>query len=152
MKLHAGFAVVLVGATAVASAEPKQEGDNARVSYRTDLPVQPAHADGAWMELATATPASHGTEYFDVGQDAGTFGQVRIELSKGTVELHRVRLDFADGTSKVVDVDKRLNAHRRSAVIALRSPRPIAEIVVSTERGPGSYEIFAQSEDHIAAR
>ena len=83
-----GFAVMVLAASTVASAQPKQEETSGRVSHsekradaKQDAPRHPAE----WVELADASTVKHGTTYVMVGRDAGYFGTLRIDAAKGKV-------------------------------------------------------------------
>ncbi|HTR56511.1 MAG TPA: hypothetical protein VMJ10_37815 [Kofleriaceae bacterium] len=145
MKIRGVFALVVVAAGAVASAEPKPEENTGRLSYKDDEPVDhTAHADPDWVQLASPTPASHGTEFVVVGKEAGLFRRLRLEAATGTVIMRRVHVFFDDGKQKIVDVDKVMRAQRGSTEwIELGEARAIDRIVVTTEpQTKGSYAIY----------
>ena len=136
---------MVVAAGAVAAAGPKHEENTARYSYKDDGPVDhTARPDADWVQLATPTPASHGTEFVVVGKEAGLFTRLRLDASSGTVIMRRVRVFFDDGKQKVVDVDKVMRAQRGgTASIDLGGPKAIDQIVVTTEpQTKGSYAIY----------
>jgi hypothetical protein len=151
MKIPAVFALVVVSAATVASAQPKQEENNERLSYKDDKPLDraaPAEHDGDWVQLATPTPARHGTEFIEVGKEQGQFAQLRLDATAGSVIVRRVHIYFEGGKQKVVDVDQVVRAHGRVAHIDLGSPKAIERMVVTTEpQGHGSYEIFASPDE-----
>jgi hypothetical protein len=165
MKIPGVFALVLVTSTSLATAEPrhlpdtarmshedKQEENNGRLSYKDDAPVDKvAPTNGDWVELATPTPASHGTEFLVVGKEQGEFAHLRFDASSGTVILRRVRVYYDDGKQKVVDLDKVLRAHHgagSSASIDLGDPKSIDRIVVMTEpQTKGSYAVYGTGND-----
>lgn len=157
MKLSALFVLLVVGAAPqTATAQPKTEETTERVSLSdNDAPARrtAARHPSDWVELASATPARHGQEHIIVGRDAGTFGRLRIDAGKGKVVVLRVKVTFADGTTKVYSVDKRLDARRRrSAVIDLKTEQPIERIVVKTETyTSGAYALFGSSSSGVVA-
>jgi hypothetical protein len=140
MKFSTGFAIILVGVAAVASAEPAREEVSGRVSYTEK---RAPHSDSTWLQLATPTPAKHGTEFVAVGKDAGSFAQLRIDATAGKVALRRVRVVFEDGKQKIVDVDRVLGGRHKSAIIDLDAQKPIDRVVVTTEPYTnGQYAIY----------
>ena len=150
MKIPGVFAIVMLAGATAASAGPARDKDNARISYKDEAAKKApddAPRDGEWVQLASPTPASHGTEFVVVGKEQGEFAQLRIDPSAGRVVVRRVKIYFDDGKQKIVDVDKVIDASRKnSATIALDSPRAIDRIVVSTETGTkGSYAIVGQA-------
>ena len=145
MKIPGVFAIVLVGASSIAAAQPKPKEDTGRISYSDKKQSKRATPqDGDWVQLATPTPASHGTEFVVVGKEAGEFGRLRIAPSDGRVVVRRVKIYFDDGKQKTVDVDKTIDANRgNAAFIDLDSAKAIDRIVISTETGTrGSYELY----------
>ncbi|MDB4959106.1 MAG: hypothetical protein JWO36_6675 [Myxococcales bacterium] len=145
MKLPALLAVLLAASASVATAEPKQQENSGRVSYndKEDAAAQTLHRDGDVVELASPTPAKHGKEFIEVGPDAGQFSQLRVDAHDGTVIVRRVRIDYLDGKSQLVNVDKVLNKRNPSATITVaKGPRAIDSVVVMTERETtGSYSL-----------
>lgn len=142
--------MIVVGAGSVASAEPKQNETSGRVSYaenadsaKADEPRRP----GEWVELASATPSKHGTEYVMVGKDAGSFSQLRIEAVKGRTEVQVVKVVFDDGTVKRVRVDKRISTKRdKTLVVDLKKPHVIDHIEVTVDSGLGGhYAVYGSS-------
>jgi hypothetical protein len=149
MRISSVFAIVLVAATGVASAEPE------RIGYGDSKPPKPdaARQEGGWTQLATPTPAKHGTEFVVLDKDLGKFGRLRVDADKGTVIVRRVKIYFKDGKQQVVDVDRSLNARRKSAEIDLKAPHEIDRIVVTTEpQTNGEYTIYGSSPVGVATR
>lgn len=136
--------MVVTATTSVATAEPKQRETSGRISYtgKQEWPTT-THRDGDVVELASPTPAKHGKEFIEVGPDAGAFSQLRVDAHQGTVIVRRVRIDYADGKSQVVNVEKTLNKHNPSATIILaRGPRQIDSVIVMTaQETNGSYSL-----------
>ncbi|HEY1555611.1 MAG TPA: hypothetical protein VGF94_12325 [Kofleriaceae bacterium] len=155
MKIPAVFALVVASAATVASAQPKPEENNERLSYKDDKPLDradPAVRDGDWVQVSTPTPARFGTEFVVVGKEQGQFAQLRFDASSGAVIVRRVHIYFDDGEQKVVDVDQVLRKHGRTATIDLGTPKPIDRITVTTEpQTKGSYEIYATADTGRAA-
>src|SRR5947207_2753224 len=145
MKIPGVFAIVLVGASSIAAAQPQPKEDTGRISYNEKKQrSQGPPRDGDWVQLATPTPANHGTEFVVVGKEAGEFGRLRISPSDGKVIVRRVKIYFDDGKQKIVDVDKVIDAGRKNvALIDLDAPKAIDRIVVTTEpQTRGSYAIY----------
>ena len=145
MKYAAVFAFILAGAVATASAQPEPTEPSGRVSYTDQAaPAKPAAAQqGSEIQLASPTPASHGTEFIVVGRDAGQFSQLRLAATSGRVIVRRVRIFFDDGTQQAVDVDSILDANRKKdATVTVKAPKAIDHITVSTENGRGQYALY----------
>src|SRR2546423_1839852 len=116
MKIPGVFAIVLAGASSIAAAQPMPKEDTGRISYTEKQKAQrDTPRDGEWVELASPTPASHGTEFVVVGKEAGQFRQLRIDPSAGRVIVRRVKIYFDDGKQKIVDVDKVIDAQHKSS-------------------------------------
>jgi hypothetical protein len=146
MKTSALFTLILVGAAATASAQPEPAEPSGRVSYtennaatpRADLPRR-----GDEVELASATPATHGTEFVVIGKESGAFSKLRLAAASGRVVVRKVRIFFDDGTNQTVQVDTILDAQRgREATIDLKGVKAIDHVSVSTEPGHGSYVLY----------
>jgi hypothetical protein len=133
--------VLVAASAAIAAAAPGPQETTERISYNEHARRRPATApEPGWIELASATPASHGREFVVVGADAGTFTQLRITAASGRPEIHSVRVDYQDGSHKVFQVDRVLDAKRRPAYLDLRGDHELKQIVVVTDRkSSGSY-------------
>jgi hypothetical protein len=150
MRSSALFTVFVVGAASVASAEPKQEETSGRVSYTenadsatADEPRQPSD----WVELASATPSKHGTEYVMVGSEAGAFSQLRIDAVKGRTEVNVVKIVFTDNSVKKVRINKMISKKRGTPVVVdLETTKPIDHLEVSVNPGMGGdYAVYGTS-------
>ena len=149
MRSSALFTVIVVGAAATASAEPKQEETSGRVSLneeadqKKDAPRSPSD----WVELATPTPAKHGKEFIVVGKDAGYFSKLRVDAAKGKTIVKTVKVYFEDGAVKNVRVDRTLSAKgARSTTIDLGDAKAIERVVITTERHTkGEYSLYGSS-------
>ena len=140
MRSSALFTVVLVGAGTVASAQPRQEETSGRISYKQQTPAPPRRP-AQWVQLATPTPARHGTEFIVIGKDAGYFSQLRVSAVQGSTVVRRVKVIFADGTTKTMEVDRSIGG-QRSAQIDLREAKAIDRVVVTTDATNGEYAIY----------
>ena len=149
MRSSALFTIILVGSAVTASAEPKQEETSGRVSHidkkqkKDDAPRRASD----WVELASPTPAKHGTEFVVIGKEAGSFAKIRIDASKGRVNVRRVKVFFDGGGVKAVQLDRRLDDKRqKSALIDLGDLKAIDRIVVTTETHTnGEYAIYGSA-------
>jgi hypothetical protein len=149
MKRPALFAVVAMAAS-TATAQPKQEVDDGRVSYTG---AEPRADDDGWVQLTSPTPVEHGTEYIVVDPDAGHFTRLRVDAHSGTVAVVRLRLFFADGTARNIPVGKSLDGERRSTVIEIPASKRIRTIGVTTVRSTGgAYTLHASSGVPAVAR
>lgn len=147
---------VLVAASAsLVAAAPGPEETTERISYNEHARRRNAAVhDPGWVELASATPASHGREFVVVGADAGTFTQLRLTAATGRPEVHTVRIDYGDGSHKVFHVDRVLDAKRRPAYVDLGGAHELKQIVVVTDRAStGSYVLEGNTaEGRVSAR
>jgi len=146
MKSSALFTLIVVGAAATATAQPQPAEPSGRVSYTDEGAAKPAAAlpkAGDEVELATPTPATHGTEFVVVGKEAGAFSKLRLAAASGRVIVRKVRIFFDDGTTQTVQVDSILDASKgRDATIELKGVKSIDHLTVSTEPGRGSYALY----------
>lgn len=147
MKYAAVFAFILAGAVATASAQPEPTEPSGRVSYtdQAAATAKPAAAQqtGNEVQLASPTPANHGTEFIVVGRDAGQFSQLRLAATSGKVIVRRVRIFFDDGTQQAVDVDTVLDSNRnKDATVNVKALKAIDHITVTTESGHGQYALY----------
>ncbi len=146
------FAMILVGTVGSATAEPKQEETSGRVSLdpaQGDAPRAPS----AWVELASPTPAKHGTEYIVVGKDAGGFAKLRVDATKGAVSVKQVRVTFTDGQTKTYRIDKRIDSKRqKSLYVDLPTTREIEQVVVVTDRrSKGEFALYGSGTGGVIA-
>jgi len=144
MKSSALFTLILVAAAPTASAQPEPAEPSGRVSYtEPGAQAKPAAAQQATgeVQLADPTSANHGTEFIVVGKDAGSFSQLRLAATNGKVIVRRVRIFFADGTQRAIDVDSTLGA-KRDARLNLGTAREIDHVTVTTEPGHGTYALY----------
>ena len=147
MKLSTGFAVLVLVTATTAQGQPKRDENTARLSYggKHEVPADSPRREGEVVEIASATPASHGREYIDVGREQGQFSQLRVDGARGKVVVHKVRVDFADGKTRYFTVDRVLRKGQ-SATIDLESPRAIERLIVTTDREPaGDYAVYGVS-------
>lgn len=146
MKTPVLFTLILAGAAGVAAAQPEPAEPSGRVSYTENGAATPAAAQqltGGEVELASPTPANHGTEFVVIGKDAGAFSQLRLAAATGRVIVRRVRIFFDDGSSRAVQVDKILDSYKKKdATIDLKGVKSIDHVTVTTEPGHGSYALY----------
>ena len=159
MKSSALFTAFVLGAAATVSAQPtreaapKQEENSGRVRLDDTKPDKPADATAAaWIELASPTPAKHGTEFVMVGKKLGAFSRIRIDAARGKTIVRTVKIYFDDAKPKIVQVDTILSDRRKSAFIELGDAKTIDRIVVNTEtHTAGEYAIFGTSGDGVVS-
>lgn len=143
MRLLAGFAMVALLAPAVATAQPKPEENNERISYNGDN--KPAAQVRERVELGSPTPANHGKEFFVVGPEIGKLRRLELEATTGKVDVRRITIAFDDGTTKQFTLDRTVGKDS-IAVIDLGGVRQVAQIVVTTDRAPnGKYMLYGVS-------
>ena len=162
MKLSAVFVVVAM--TSLAAAEPakprppkpeptapKTDEASGRVSYvepesDADAKQEAPRATGQWVEIASPTPAKHGTMYIMVAEDAGSFSQLWLAPAKGTTVVKSVHVFFTDGTDKRYRVGTTITKKgRKFAVVDLKGNKMIDRVAVNTVRGKGSYALYGAS-------
>lgn len=140
------FAMILVVAGGVASAQPEREETSGRVSYRDDAQTKPEapRRPSEWVELADPSPTKHGTVFVVVGKDAGYFGKLRVDAAKGKVIVRRVKVLFEDGKTKQFRPEKWLDARRKkSLLLDLGEAKAIERVVVTTDPDvKGQYAIY----------
>ena len=125
-----------VAPTKVESTERLRYGDDAAKAVEA-----PAEAVDGWVELASATPASHGREFITVDSDAGALTHLRLTAATGRTTIQSLRVDYVDGAHKVFPLGKTV-AKGRPASVDLRGPREVKQIVVVTDRASrGSYVV-----------
>jgi len=127
--------MLLAGATALVSAAPVDNETTERVSYKDKArrSAPSATDDSGWIELASPTPASHGREYIEVDGDGVPLVRLRITGHRGRTTVHTVRVDFKDGTSRTVRLDKVVSKDK-PAYVDLRGAKRVERLVVATER------------------
>jgi len=139
---------MVAGSVTAASAEPKPEEISGRVSLNENIDQKPAAREpGEWIELATPTPAKHGTEFIMVGKSAGELSKLRIDATSGRTYLVRVKVYFDDGKAKTVRLDRALHPKRNpSALVDLGEPKLIDRVVITTEtHTKGKYALYGAS-------
>ena len=138
------------------SVAPTRDESTGRLSYNDAAPkaaaADPAPSDG-WVELASATPASHGREFISLDADTGALTRLRLSAASGRPGIQAVRVDYVHGGSKTFPIDKTLGAKRAPAYVDLRGPREIRQIIVISDRDSrGSYVVQGLAGDSVAMR
>jgi hypothetical protein len=145
----AGPKLELTPASDLEAVPTRNEGSQGRyvLEAKTKRPrtvVQRAPTD--WIEVATPTPARHGTEFIGVGAQAGPLATLRITPSSGRVIIMKVKVVFEDGKPLVLKQRAILDARRKAFVVALDEPRVIHHIEVTTDtRTDGAYAVFGSA-------
>ena len=139
--------MIVLGVATAASAEPKQEETSGRVSLKEKAePKNEPRQPGDWVELATPTPAKHGTEFVLVGKEAGYFARLRLDPAKGKTIVRRVKVFFDDGNVRVVRPNKILSQGKQPLYVELGDAQAIDRIVVTTEtHTDGQYSIYGSA-------
>lgn len=145
MKPTTLSAILLASMMSVVAAAPVDNETTERVSY-TGKVAKARHdaTDGGWVELAAATPASHGREFIPV--EATRYVRLRIEAVKGRPIIQMLRLTYASGKREVIRVDALLGTRRTpSAFVELRGSDELEMIVVLTDRdSSGTYAVYGE--------
>jgi hypothetical protein len=143
MRISALALMFLAGVGSLVSASPVREETTERVSYneRRARAIKPK-ADPGWIELASATPASHGREFVMIDADAGAFTQLRLTAASGRPGIRAVRVDYQDGSRRTFEIEKVLSAKHRPVYVDLRGARDLRQVIVMTDRDSrGSYRL-----------
>jgi hypothetical protein len=147
MLILCGAALLGLAGAAFAETKPGEKGEEKvdRVSLDDKKRPKPAPAKKevkeGWIELASPTPAKHGTEFIPVSH-AGELATLRIEATRGRVIFERAVVTFSDDTTKAFVRRKGLHAKDPAVVFDLGNKK-IKKIVVTTERyTDGDYAIF----------
>jgi hypothetical protein len=151
MRISALTLVFLVGAGSFVSASPVREETTERVSYneRRASAAKPK-AEPGWIELASATPASHGREFVAVG--AGAFTQLRLSAASGRPGIRAVRVHYADGTQRTFEIERVLSAKHRPVYVDLRGARELHQVIIITDRDSrGSYRLEGNTRESSVA-
>jgi hypothetical protein len=145
MRSPTVLALIVLGSSTTALAEPKQEESSGRVSLKeNDATNDPPRVAAEWVELADPTPAKHGKQFIIVGRESGYFSRLRVDAAKGRTYVRHVRVLFDDGTSKTVRLERAVSTKKRkSAIIDIADePRAIAQIIVTTDREGGQWSLY----------
>jgi hypothetical protein len=146
MRPSALLIVLLAGGTSIAVAQPSSAEDRettARVTYNDR--ARRAAAPDDWTVVATPTPASHAREYIEVDPDRGSLVRLRIEASSGRPIVRAVRLDYKNGKSRVVQLDRVLEKGK-PAYVDLAPGQRLERIVVTSEgSAKASYAIYGST-------
>jgi hypothetical protein len=139
------LALIVVGISTTAAAEPKQEEISGRVSLNeNDATNDPPRAPSEWVELADPSPAKHGKQFIIVGRQAGYFSRLRVDAAKGRTHVRSVEVQFDDGTTKTVRLNRTISTSgRKSALVELADePKAIEQIIVTTDRVGGEWSLY----------
>jgi hypothetical protein len=135
MKITVLSAVLVAGAVSLVSAAPEKKESTERVSYtekgKRDTPKASPDTEG-WIELATPTPASHGREFIFVDEAVAPIEQLRITATANRPIVRSLRIEYRDGTQRVVRLDKVVDA-KHPAYVDLRGPKRIERVTVVSE-------------------
>jgi hypothetical protein len=143
MRSPTVLALIVVGASVTAAAEPKQEESSGRVSLKeNDATNDPPRIASEWVELADPTPAKHGKQFIIVGRDAGYFSRLRVDAAKGRTFIRVVRVTFDDGTTKTVRLDRTVSKRKSAFVEIADEPKAIDQIVITTDREGGHWSLY----------
>jgi hypothetical protein len=149
MRITALSAVLLLAGTPAVSAEPEDNETTERVRYGARDAPKPT--DG-WFEIATPTPANHGTEFIIVDGDQGPWTRLRITASRGNPIVRTVRIEYENKKSKVVRLDQVITKNR-PAYVDLGGARHIERVVIVSEGSARSaYAVHGASARTVARR
>ena len=104
-----------------------------------------------WVELASPTPGSNGTEYIPVARDTGKLAKLRIDAT-GVVFVVRIDITYIGGDTQTVRPEQRVDA-QHPATVDVAKPKPIQTVVVTTDRDThGSYSVYGRTVPPPVAR
>jgi len=147
MSKHLLTAIFIAATTSLVSAAPADKESTERVSYKG----KGAGSTDGWVELADPTPASHGKTFVLVDDNTRPLLRLRLAAESGRPMIQTVRVDYSDGTSKVVKLRKRLDKH--GSYVDLRGPRKIHCItVVSEGNSKAKYTLHGEPPPAAVAR
>lgn len=142
MRIPALTFAFVVSTTSFASAAPAREENTGRISYnnRHRPPAARPPREPGWVELSSATPASHGREFIELNADVGKLTQLRLTGVSGRPGIRAVRIEYQDGNHRTFEIEKVLGAGRRPVYVDLRGAREVSQIIVMSDRdSPGEY-------------
>ena len=154
MKIPALSALFLGLAVSLVSAAPEKKESTERVSYTGTGKKAAARVVALedWMELASPTPCSHGREYIQIDDKSPVFTRLRIQAVTGRPIIRSVRVQYADGTERVVRIDQVIDA-KRPVYVELRGTPLERVVVVSEGSAKTTYSVSAAPvRDHVATR
>ena len=141
------FTALLVAAsTSLVSAAPADKESTERVSYKAT-----GESAAGWIELADPTPANHGRTFVVLDDNTRPLVRLRLAANAGAPLIQTVRVDYKDGTSRVIKVGKRLA--KKPALLDLRGARKIHCItVVSSGTAKAKYTLHGEPSPQVAGR
>ena len=128
MKIIAVFAALL-GAAGPLSAAPEDHEPTGRIRHTVGEP-RPSR-DDAWIELASPTPASNGREFIEIDASYGPFVRLRLDATAGRPTVRSVRVEYTDGTHRVIDIGKVLD-RQHPVYVELQGSKRIERVIVVT--------------------
>ncbi len=149
MRIYAVPFTLLALSVGTVSATPAKKETVERVSYSDvadDGRTEPTPDAEGWVEVFDPTPAKHGEVFVTLGASAGRFTLLRLEASKGRPYVRSIRIDFTDGSRRVVRVGKTLG--KRPVYVDLGGPHEIRQIMIDGDRRTkGLYTLHAAPDD-----
>jgi hypothetical protein len=137
-------ALIVAATASLVSAAPADRESTERVSYKPT-----AARDTGWIELADPTPANHGRTF--VVLDDKPLVRLRLAAGSGKPLIRTVRVDYSDGTSRVIKVGKRLA--RTGELLDLRGARKVHCItIVSAGNTKATYTLHGEPPQAVARR
>lgn len=118
-------------------------------SYRPEVPAPAADcapSQSAWITLGGINRIVDGDMSFTVGRWGRQFSTLKLQSSAGKSLIYRVKVQFTNGRTQVVELNKYLNAASPSITIDLDgySARSIAKVtVVGRNARQSAYSVLA---------
>ena len=131
MKLTTLVATLVLGTSAGALAAPDP-------SPPTEAPRRFRHS---WVALSEPFALTKEWRPIDV-TESGTFRRVRLQTTYGATQLHRVIVQFDNGTRQIVDLDQRLDVGAPMVEIPLDHRRIDRVVVVGESHRNAAIQVF----------
>jgi hypothetical protein len=156
MRRMATILSVLLAASTAASAQPwygnrpvdrDQRGYDRRTDEgyrRGDEGYRPNGRIGNWVMLLERYATTSDRQFIPLGAHFGRLHRVRIEGSEGAPFIHKVSIQFLDGTWQNAEIEGRLPAGQGIEVPLSGGGRRVNRIVIYTEPDyQSSYSVMA---------
>jgi hypothetical protein len=104
------------------------------------------HRDRGWVTLTAPLANFNNREFIRIGRDQGRFERLRLDVEAGRVYVRQVLINFADGTSQKLLLNRFLRAGEHIQIDVPGRARAINRLVVYTDparsrRTRGEYRI-----------
>jgi hypothetical protein len=110
--------------------------------YNNDL----RYNNGQWVTLVAPVPTVRDRQFITIGPEQGRFDRVRLDMVRGDAFIQQIAVEYMNGRTQVVPINRRVDRRDGSVVIPLDgSERAIKRVIVYTDdRSRGAYTLMAQ--------